>query len=174
MFSYYNEGQINVRWGYPHQTKIIDKISKIYGKEKLLSYYLYNDKTLENEMSKTELDSFKKCILLCQEVSNNELVVNESLFEDTAIYDKNNNKQQNDLLSRLFRKEKLKEVNNIDDFKYNLSQLFDYYESDIFTVAYEIKSDLNRLTINNEESVKRSIQKSIKKLDKLKSVLVLN
>lgn len=126
----------NVRFSYSQVTTIVNKLAKIYGDEIILEYYLGFNTNLIDEMNKDQPNSFKNVVQLCQKVdSNGEQPV---AFEASKYYKKNGDVVFDDLLFNLFSKKKLKKVTSIEDFKYNVKQLFSFYESDLYKICFDI------------------------------------
>ena len=132
----------NVRFSYSQVTTIVNKLAKIYGDEIILEYYLGFNTNLIDEMNKDQSNSFKNVVQLCQKVdSNGEQPV---AFEASKYYKKNGDVVFDDLLFNLFSKKKLKKVTSIEDFKYNVKQLFYFYESDLYKICFDIDDSMEK------------------------------
>ena len=67
----------------------------------------------------------------------------------------------------MFSKKNLVEVNTIEDFKYNLKQLFYFYESDLYKLCHEISNNEEELQNSNDESIANWNNYNIQQMAKL-------
>lgn len=138
------------RFTFFQETTIVNRLAKIYGDEVILTYYLGLDNYLVQILNMDVKDGFKKVMQLCQKASTNEET--PMPFEPTKYYKKNGEVVYDDFLFELFSKKKLLEVKTLDDFKHNLKELFNFYESDLCKICYEIDECEEELDSANVDS----------------------
>ena len=146
----------HVRFNFPQETTIINKLAKIYGDEIILEYYLGFNNNLVDVMNNDIPNGFRDVVRLCQRASTNgEIPVP---FESTKVYKKNGEEVYDNLMFDLFSKKKLVEVTSIEDFKHNVKELFSFYESDLYKICYDIvdaEERIHELGDNPDESIIR-------------------
>lgn len=138
------------RFTFPQETTIVNRLAKIYGDELILNYYLGLDNSLVQILNTDVKDGFKKVMQLCQKASTNEET--PMPFEPTKYYKKNGEVVCDNFLFELFSKKKLLEVKALDDFKHNLKELFNFYESDLYKICCEIDECEEELDSANADS----------------------
>lgn len=155
------------RFAYAHETDIVYKLARIYGDVLVLDYYLGINNNLIAMVNKTSKNAFQSIVKLCCKVSTNEEVIKPF---DHPCYYKKGKKIYDDLLYKLFAKEKLKEVKTIDDFKYNMNNLFYFYESDLYTIALDISNNEAKLEEQESPKQKAFYENDIRESAKLYSI----
>ena len=79
---------------------------------------------------------------------------------------------EEDLLFRLFKENKMVPTKTIEDFKYNLKQLFDFYESDLYTLVDKIRYYKHTPPSEDKKSLyEYNLQMSIKKFKIFDNIL---
>lgn len=131
------EKYFNSSPGVDTQLTIVNKLAKIYGQELVLDYYLGENKNLITAINKTGKNNFKKVRYLSNQLEREGTAL-EAFKPIRCEEGKKKKYMEEDLLFRLFKENKMVPTRTIDDFKYNLKQLFDFYESDLYTLVDEI------------------------------------
>lgn len=134
---------------YDREHQIISKLSKIYGDELILEYYLGENSELVNRINNEISGGFDRILRLCKDTSQNF----ESLkpFEPVAYCHKKNIIEYDNILFETFAAKKMIEPRNISDLKHNIKLIFYFYQEDLCRNCLDIKNaekyELNGLDI---------------------------
>ena len=165
-----SEKSFNGSPGNDRLLTIVNKLAKIYGQEVVLEYYLGENKNLINAINKTGKNNFNKVRYLCNQLEKEG--TSPELFKPIRCEEGKKKKyMEEDLLFRLFKENKMIPTTTIEDFKYNLQQLFDFYESDLHTLTEEIEFYKTPPTDDKKSLYEYNLQVSIKKFKIFDNIL---
>lgn len=165
------EKYFNSSPGADTQLTIVNKLAKIYGQELVLDYYLGENKNLIAAINKTGKNNFKKLRYLSNQLEREGTSL-EAFKPIKCEEGKKKKYMEEDLLFRLFKENKMVPTRTIDDFKYNLKQLFDFYESDLYTLVDEIRYYKQTPPSEDKKSLyEYNLQMSIKKFKIFDNIL---